>query len=380
MPKHVSFRYPFEGHPARISMVGLFSFLPDTYLKLFGMQIHTAFEDRGLGKQYRRLNRRTKDGPQKEKFAAKSLNEILGKIASDKDVPRFLVDIKQALEGCEQARQRVEQLTFIETLLIGFGIEQDTWQRRHCHLVLMERAGRCAQQLFEAGDTYGAVEYIATHPLLNALVWPEAQEVLRGATSLNDLRPLTTAMALDAHLGWLAAWDLDDAESRGLPAPQFAGLLPTRERPGRNPTSLLFDELKRRLEVSTITEMMDSGHSVPDVAVGTLYRWSAGKNFPDVETMSKVMEAHGFLDERDILHRQFSAAKLINLLGWVGQNIVTKTREFGEPPVMWPWPAYPYDHPDFESRAAERYPFWLKFYQEQGLALAELAKATQTSK
>ncbi|WP_155888322.1 hypothetical protein [Cupriavidus sp. WS] len=379
MKTPLSFRYPFEGHPAPIPMVGLFSFLPGAYLKLFGLQIHAAFEDRGLGNQYRRLNRQTEDGPPKEKFVAKALNEILDEIASDKDAPSLFADVKQALDGCEQAKQRVERLTFIESLLIGFGIEPDTWQRRHCHLALMERAGRRAQQLFEAGDTPGAVEYITTHPLLNALVWPEAQEVLRGATSLNDLRPLTIAMAMDAHLGWLAAWDLDDAENRELPAPQFAGLLPSRMHPGRNPTSLLFDELKRRLEVSTITEMMDRGHRVPDVEVGTLYRWSAGKNFPDTVTMSKVMEAHGFLDDRDILYRQFSAAKLINLLGWLGQDIATKTREHGEPSVLWPWPAYPFGHPDFESWAAERYPFWLAFHQEQGAALAELAKATQNS-
>lgn len=382
MPTHASFRYPFEGHPAPIPMVGLFSFSPGAYLKLFGMQIHAAFEDRGLGNQYRRLNRQTEDGPPKEKFVAKALNEILVEIASDEDVPSLFADIKQALDGCEQARQRVEQLTLIETLLIGFGIEPDTWQRRHCHQVLMESAGRRAQQLFETGDTPGAVEYITTHPLLNALVWPEAQEVLRGATSLNDLRPLTTAMAMDAHLGWLGAWDLDDAENRELPVPQFASLLPSKRHPGRNPTSLLFDELKRRLEVSTITEMMDRGHRVPDVEVGTLYRWSAGKNFPDVGTMSKVMEAHGVLDDRDILYRQFSATKLINLLGWLGQNISTKTREHGEPPppALWPWPAYPHGHPDFESWAAERYPFWLDFHQERRAALSELAKTAQTDK
>ncbi|CAG9165233.1 hypothetical protein LMG23992_00377 [Cupriavidus laharis] len=380
MSTHASFRYPFEGHPASIPMVGLFSFSPGAYLKLFGVQIHAAFEDRGLGNQYRRLNRRTEEGPPKEKFVAKALNEILVEIASDEDVPTMFADIKQALDGCAQARERVEQLTFIESLLIGFGLEPDTWQRRHCHQVLMERSGRRAQQLFEAGDTPGAVEYITTHPLLKALVWPEAKEVLRGATSLNALRPLALAMAMDAHLGWLAAWDLDDAENRELPAPQFASLLPSNRRPGRNSTSLLFDELKRRLEVSTITEMMDRGHRVPDVEVGTLYRWSAGKNFPDSGTMSKVMEAHGLLDDRDILYRQFSAAKLINLMGWLSQDLSKKTREHGEPPALWPWPAYPYGHPDFESWAAERYPFWLNFHQERGAALAELAKTAQTDK
>lgn len=375
----LNFRYPFEGHPAPIPMVGLFSFLPGAYLKLFGIQMQAAFEDHGLGNQYRRLNRRTENGPPKDKFVAKALKEVLAKVASDEDAPSLFDDMQLALDGCEQASARIDQLTLIETAYLGFGIEPDTWQRRHCHQVLMERAGRHAQQLFEAGDTPGAVEYITTHPLLNALVWPEALEVLRGATSLNALLPLTIAMAMDAHLGWLAAWDLDDAEHRELPAPQFACLLPSSARRGRNPTSLLFDELKRRLQVSSVAEILDKGDSEPEVEIGTLYRWSSGKNFPDAETLSKVMVAYGLLDERDILYRQFNAARLINLLGYLSQDIAGKSRERGEPTALWPWPAYPFGHPDFESWAADRYPFWLAYHREHGAALAELAKATPTS-
>ncbi|MGC7532655.1 hypothetical protein ACPWML_26915, partial [Pandoraea pneumonica] len=81
--------------------------------------------------------------------------------------------------------------------------------------------------------------------------------------------------------------------------PQFACLLPSSARRGRNPTSLLFDELKRRLQVSSVAEILDKGDSEPEVEIGTLYRWSSGKNFPDAETLSKVMVAYGLLDERD---------------------------------------------------------------------------------
>ncbi|WP_274010376.1 hypothetical protein, partial [Escherichia coli] len=73
----------------------------------------------------------------------------------------------------------------------------------------------------------------------------------------------------------------------------------------------------------------DKGDSEPEVEIGTLYRWSSGKNFPDAETLSKVMVAYGLLDERDILYRQFNAARLINLLGYLSQDIAGKTRERG---------------------------------------------------
>lgn len=133
-----------------------------------------------------------------------------------------------------------------------------------------------------------------------------------------------------------------------------------------------------RLTVSTITEMMDSGDSVPDVEVGTLYKWSSGKTFPDAETLSKVMEAHGLRNDRDILYQQFNAARLINLLGYLSEDIAAEIRELGEPAAAWPWPAYPFGYPDFESWVANRYPFWLAFHQKNGAALAELAKAAPT--
>lgn len=308
----------------------------------------------------------------------KAVTEILDKIAFDKDAPSLIDVLRRAIDGCPEAWRRVENLTRIEALFVGFGIEPNAWQRKHCHTVLMERAGRHIQKLFETGDTASAVEYITNHLLLRELVWPEAVDVLKAATSQTDAFPVTTAMAMDAHLGWLAAWDLDDAASRKLPAPQFACLLPSTRIRGRNPTSLLFDELKRRLTVSTITEMMDSGDSVPDVEVGTLYKWSSGKTFPDAETLSKVMEAHGLRNDRDILYQQFNAARLINLLGYLSEDIAAEIRELGEPAAAWPWPAYPFGYPDFESWVANRYPFWLAFHQKNGAALAELAKAAPT--
>ncbi|MFL9948918.1 hypothetical protein PQR68_23280 [Paraburkholderia agricolaris] len=316
-------------------------------------------------------------GHPKEKLVVRVFDEIFDKLRATEDAPSFLDDLKLAARGCVEARQRVDALTYVEVLFIGLGIEPRAWQRRHRHLVVLERAGRRAQQLFEAGNTSGAVAFMTDHPLLRALLWPEALEALRGAPNLNALSPLTAAMSLDAHLGWLAAWDLDDSEDRELAAPQFACLLPSPTGLGRNPTSLLFDELKRRLGVSSVSAMLDECSGVPKVEIGTLYRWSAGKNFPDPDTLTSLMEAHGQLDSRDMLYRQFSAAKLVNLLGYLGQSLSAITRENGEPPALWPWPAYPFGHPDFESWAAARYPYWLAYHRENGAVLAELAKAAQ---
>lgn len=377
MPAKLLFQYPFEGHPSPVPMQGLFSFSPWAYLKLFGMGRQSDFEENGLGNVFRRLHRQT-DGPRTERSAAKTLNELLDKLPLEDGHPPLIEDLRLAMSGCSEARQRLAQVTSIEFLLAGLRIEREEWERRHYHQVLMEREGLRAQKMVDVGDAAAAVEYISEHPLLSALLWPEAIEAWRSAPipTVGGLLPITASMALEAHLGWLAACDIDDAENRKLPTPQFAMLLPSTARPGRNATSLLFDELKRRVGASTVAQLLDKGNGAPCVEIGTLYRWSSGKHFPDAETMSTLMESHGLLDRKDILYRQYTATRIINLLGYLGQTIASGARERGEPAALWPWPAYPFGYPDFESWVANRYPYWLAFHRENGANLAELAKAT----
>lgn len=210
---------------------------------------------------------------------------------------------------------------------------------------------------------------------MNALLWPEALEKLRNAKHRVTVFPVTCSMLLDAHLGWLAALDIDSSEARGLPVPQFAGLLPSHEQPGRNPTSLLFDAFKRRLGLDSAAAVLEGGAPPADVSAETVYRWSAGIHFPEEKTVSKLLEAHGITEEPDIFHRQFAAAKLLNLLDHVSEDLVTRARMDGEPPCRWPWPDFPFGYPDFESWAAARYPFWLDYLRENEAALTIEASA-----
>jgi len=147
----------------------------------------------------------TAQGQPRGKLVLKALDEILAKVGSKDDAPPFIDDLKLTVGGCPDASQRFDAQTFIEALFIGLGIEQSAWQPQHCHLVVLERAGRRAQQFLGAGDVLGAVTFMTGDPLLNVLLWPEALEALREAPNLRALSPLTAAMSLDAHLGWLAA-------------------------------------------------------------------------------------------------------------------------------------------------------------------------------
>lgn len=135
------------------------------------------------------------------------------------------------------------------------------------------------------------------------------------------------------------------------------------------PLAYFFDAFKRRVGVDSAAAVLEGGAAPADVSAETVYRWSAGMHFPEEETVSKLLEAHGITEEPDIFHRQFSAAKLLNLLGHVSEDLVTRARMDGEPPCRWPWPAFPFGYPDFESWAAARYPFWLDYLRENKAAL-----------
>lgn len=371
-------RCPYEGRPKKIPMQGLLSFDLEAYLKLFGLSLPQIFKDEGLGNAWRAIERLKKKGDT-SKRPSKALNAFLSKVAEKYVAPDGFDLINDAATGCEHSLLQVERLTQSEALLLGSGFRHDAWCRRHRHLVLMERVGIQAQIMLIQGDRAGAVELIASHPISQALLWPGVLEALQQGEDLQSLAPVTMAMALDANLGWLAAWDIDDAEKFGLPRPILSRVLPSTSRPGRNPTSLLFEEFKSRIGMPSAAKILEKS-SVP-VDASTIYRWSSGKQLPDEGTLAALMRAHGLSHshEQEPIYRQLGAAKLVNLIGYLAQRLSKKGKELGSSAAAWPWPAYPFGHADFESWAARRYPFWLDFHRQKEKTLAELTKAPTLS-
>jgi hypothetical protein len=372
------FPTPFEGRPSRLLMFGPFCLSPEAYLKLFGVSIKAAHEARGLGNHYRRLLR-WKRSPAKNPVMARTMHEMLD-AADISHAPAAALsvhsDLRDALSGDTGAQERVGAMGAIELLLWGMGYAREDWEHRHRFLVLLEAASLRTGGLLDAGDMPGAAAFMAGHPLLRALLWPEALESMRSARYAKLVFPITLAMMLDAHLGWLAALDLDVCAQMELPLPQFAKLLPSHTKPGRNPTSLLFDALKERLGVTSAAAVLAEGMPPADVSSETVYHWSAGMNFPDEETVEKLLQAHGIQDEPDVFHRQFAATRLINLMGYISEDLITRARTDGEPPCRWPWPDFPFGYPDFASWAAVRYPFWLDYLRENEAALTAEVNAT----
>ncbi|WP_321958885.1 hypothetical protein [Burkholderia cenocepacia] len=374
------FSYPFEGRPSRIQMSGLFNLSPQEYFKLFVASMTSVFREVDqptLANIIRRIER-WQSTPPSEAKARKTLSEFMDVLQnfSRSDGNNTAIDnFLRAVSGDEAAQAWVNELTPYESLLIGTGKLPISWTLRDAYIVELERVGHRANGEIYAGDMYGAVETIESHLVSSPLLWPTATDSLLRIRNFTGVTPQTAAMAMEAHLGWLAAWDIsasgcvDDTDSK------LGMLLPSHDAPGRNPTSLLFDTLKRRVGAASVEEIADK---VPEISSETFYRWSSGKQFPDTKTADAVVFKYGLIERNrtDVFHHQYGAAKLINLIGYICEQLANKTRLAGSPLEYMPWPNYPFGYSDFESWAAARYPYWLAYLRQHGEALLESARAS----
>ncbi|MGM3412094.1 hypothetical protein [Ralstonia holmesii] len=366
----VDFHYPFEGRPQPLARVGLFAFAPDVYLKLSGFSVRSEFEKRGLGALHKRMTRYL-ERPGKPEQGAKLLADLIHHIPN-----HSMTDYALALAGGAEAQAKLERQTAFEALFLGMGTGPEDWKHHHFYLMAMERAGVAALRKVKSSDIAGAVDYVATHPLASRLLWPEAYEAFLKASSLQELHPLLVAMSLEAHLGSIAAWDIDLASGAGPQDSVLGCLLPSHARAGRNPTSLYYDELQRRLGKRSIRQVLDEEPRSSGVDIWTLNRWSAGKHIPDFGTLQALLGAYDLDHQDELLYSQYWCTKHVHLLGYYAHLFVKAARELAgtaHAAKLWPWPAYPFEQPDFESWVAKRYPDWLEFHRKNGASLTEWA-------
>ncbi|MDO3622836.1 hypothetical protein Q3O98_17285, partial [Ralstonia pseudosolanacearum] len=366
----VEFHYPFEGRPRPLARAGLFVFAPDVYMKLSGFSARAEFEKRELGALHKRMTRYL-ERPGEPEQGAKLLAEVIEHLPNHR-----MTDYMLALAGGAEAKAKVERQTTFEALFHGMDTDPVDWQRHHFHLIAMERVGVVAYRKVKAGDIAGAADYAAEHPLAGRLVWPEAYEVFRKALSLQELQPLLFAMALESHLGCIAAWDVDLASRAGTQKSVLGCLLPSQTRLGRNPTSLFYDELQRRLGKRSIKQVLDEQPRISGVDMWTLNRWSAGTHSPDFESLKALLGAYGLDQPSEVLYSQYWCTKHVHLLGYYANRFVNAAHKLAgtaDATRIWPWPAYPFEQPTFETWVAKRYPDWLAFHRENGASLPDWA-------
>lgn len=368
------FHTPFEGKPAPLSRVGLFAFSPDVHLKLYSVGTQREITTLGLAAAWKRLTRFLRKGSQDEakgmKLMAGVLEEFSAKLG---DQPQW-EELNRALAGDAAAKAMVEERSRFEWLFRGFDTGPEDWREHHYYLIALERAGITALHMGLAGDLPGTAAYIATQPLLRHLLWPEAYEAFKCASQLDDLRALIFAMSVDAHLGFLAAWDVHLATGGDS---VFRCVMPSSASPGDNPTSLFYDELQRRLGKDSIGQVLSSFEgSRTGLDQSTLNRWSAGTHSPDLATLHVLLDAYGLKRSDELLYPQFWCAKNLNMLGHYTQRLVDAAHLVaGSPEVakIWPWPNYPFGHKSFEAWVADRYPYWLSYHRKHSEEVKALA-------
>ncbi|MGG2042237.1 hypothetical protein [Burkholderia gladioli] len=373
------FTYPFEGRPSKLQLSGIFNFVPNEYMKLFFVSQKTLIREsknKKLINAFRRLEKYQSE-PVDEQKAMKALQQLLKMVPRESRDATFLEKFDKAVAGDKDALARIQALGLYETALIGFGKLPSSWTLREAYIIELEKIGCRALQEARDVNLLTAAESVERHPIASQLLPGTAAENLAGLSCSCAATPKTIAMAMEAHLGWLAAWDLSAAEPGDDSASRLVELLPSHSKPGRNPTSLLFDALRHRVGAATIEEIVDK---VSEVSAETFYRWSSGKHFPDIETADAVASKYNFdaQDGMDLFHHQYGAAKLINLIGYFCELVASKARAGGSPPGVAPWPHYPFGFPNFESWVATRYPFWLEHLRKHGEALLESARASHS--
>jgi hypothetical protein len=371
------FTYPFEGRPSKLQFVGLFNLVPNEYLKLFVGSQKTLIREsknKDLINAFRRLERLNPKSTNEVK-AMKALQQLLEAVTrSDRDTA-LLEKLEKAVAGDAEAKAWAHALGLYEATLLGFGKPRSSWTLREAYIVELERIGSRAIREVVEGNLLIAADSIDNHPIASQLLPGNTADNLAGLSDSCLMTPRTVAMAMEAHLGWLAAWDISVLEPGDSRTSRLVELLPSHNTPGRGPTSLFFDALKRRVGATAIE---DIANKVPAVSSETFFRWSSGKHFPDIETVEAVASSYGFdkTEGTDLFHHQYGASKLINLIGYFCEQVASKARASDSPPVAAPWPNYPFGYPDFESWAATRYQFWLAHLRQHGEALLETARAS----
>lgn len=364
------FSYPFEGRRQAVEMFALFGLRPQVLLKVFGLTPDTRdLSQLGLLNAMRRMTRWIRSLPSSRLPRALVVLSTLKEVDDALTTPsgRALAgalrdEWHQMVQGDVTATRQIAARGDFETAFMALGVARPEWNRVHHYLVLLEEVGMHAQKLLRDGNVQELIASMQSRPLLRALLRPSVLESLLHVSDHNSGSPPAIAMMLDAHFGWLAGWDVDITTKYGLTSPAFQCLLPSPTRPARNATSLLFDELKRMIGVDSVAGVF--GTAVPaDVSADTLYDWSAGKHFPDQETISKILLSHQLGTAAEAFKNQWAAVRVVNLLGYLSQEVRRRAPLHPSNATVWALRADMFRDGQFWTWVHERYEFWLNFHR-----------------
>jgi hypothetical protein len=223
-----------------------------------------------------------------------------------------------------------------------------------------------------------ARQVMLNDPLLKLFFWPEAIKKFRELTSAEILNPLFIAVAMEIQLSILACQDIYHGKQSS--DSWFTSLLPSAQGRYRSPTAQFFDWLKKEMGARSIGAMLDDSRLAPLLGAetkrgqldeSTLKRWSCGQHNPSnklIEELAKALYPEDTRSKAVPLGARHFACRLLNTLGYLAQTIseaASKATTEDLRQKLWPWPALPFGHTNFEEWCQARYPVWLEFHRQR---------------
>ena len=361
----MNFCNPFQGKPAPLDLVGLFQFSPLTVEKIDGVPIRAAFADVVGDTRARHLVDVMKG---KTPATEDDLNQLRSALPASG--AGLVEEVRAALNGDNEAQVRLTSLTTWELYLGGKGNDIAKLSPAFAFLVEVERASANAVQLISRQSFRLAAKELAQQPLTSKILCPESLAGIEAATSNQGLVLYRAAGAIESHLAWIAALDVQTGRDNVWGRSLVMELLPTDAKPGRNPTARFFDWLRREAGANSIQELHESRMLVDagiDMDLTTLKRWSAGTFQPNQKLLVQIVQA--LFDEGGQEKAGFLGycMRHLNFIGHFSQSLIGRVSSIAgavPEPKLRPWPNYPFRHESFERWSQARYSYWLDYHHE----------------
>lgn len=283
----------------------------------------------------------------------------------------FVEEMRAALSGDNEAHARILSLTAWEAYLGGKGLDVATLSPAYAFLVGVEKSSAGALALVRHHEFKLEARELAHHPLASRIVSPDSLASFEAAGCMHDILPVQAAAAIESHLAWIAAMDVQTSHDNGWNRSLVLDLMSTHARAGRNPAARFFDWIQREAGAATIQQLHEAPALVNggiDLDLTTLKRWSAGYFQPHQALLLRIVET--LFDERTQEMAGFLnyCMRHLNFVGHLAQAIIDRVSSMDEALSqgrMRPWPNYPFGHESFEDWFQTRYTYWLAFHRQR---------------
>lgn len=355
----IKFSNPIGGRKKPLQLSSLFLCDPDVILKVSGLSISGVMKEAGLESIHKRVM-----NPVDDAAALRVAHDMSERMP---DLPKDLI---AALHGDIEAQEYYEKIGAWELFMIGHSPSEDQWPHQVKFWIAIERATDQSWKLFHQQQYGEAVSLIIDSPLVRLLLWPEAIDILKNRTNLQELLPLRGLVALEMVLSLLAGCDAKVCHSLSRSDSLGLDVLPTTQTGNKNPTSLFFKWIKSQIGLPTISSILNAAKATESgLDESLLKRWSNGSHMPSEKVLRDFLEP--FFDDpeaKEIWMRHY-ATKCLTFIGYQAQQFQKITNAAATTDLLKgalrPWPDLPFGFTSIETWFENRYPFWFDYHRKQ---------------